>query len=203
MGVAKAMPRKNKVKIYINALTQIAIDPHNRIPTTDARLIRRIVRDSQFRAYSALDTLRIWAAVRHGEEGNIFPYGEQADIMFNSALLYEQAILKKYAIPLLKQVRPDQPEYSEAKRLIRMLSYFMKHPKKKCHSILFCASLSVNLNRNKQKQQPCQRVLSIGCCFMLNAHEISVCEYRDFFTCGCYSCDFQISGADHKINMNE
>ena len=122
--VAKAIPRKNKVKIYINALTQIAIDPHNRIPTTDARLIRRIVRDSQFRAYSALDTLRIWAAVRHGEEGNIFPYGEEADIMFNSALLYEQAILKKYAIPLLKQVKPDQPEYSEAKRLIRMLSYF-------------------------------------------------------------------------------
>lgn len=122
--VAKSIPRENKVKIYINALTQLGIDPHNRIPTTDTRLIRRIVRDSQFRAYSALDTLRVWASVRHGEEGNIFPYGEEADLMFNSALLYEQSILKKYAIPLLQEVKPDEPEYSEARRLIRMLSYF-------------------------------------------------------------------------------
>ncbi len=126
--VAQNIPRENKVKIYINALTQLAIDQHNRIPTTDARLIRRLVRDSQFRSHSAAETLRMWASVLHGEEGNIFPFGEEADLMFNSALLYEQTVLKKYAIPLLRAVPPDQPEYSEARRLIRLLGFFYEAP---------------------------------------------------------------------------
>ncbi len=126
--VAEGIPHENKVKIYINALTQLAIDQHNRIPTTDARLIRRLVRDSQFRSHNAVETLRMWAAVLHGEEGNIFPFGEEADLMFNSALLYEQSVLKKHAIPLLRAVPPDQPEYSEARRLIRLLGFFYEAP---------------------------------------------------------------------------
>lgn len=116
--------RENKIKIYISALTQLSIDNHNRIPTTDARLLRRIVRDSQFRGHDALRTLQLWPAVRRGEERNIFPFQEEADIMFNSALIYELAVLKKYAEPLLKKIGPDQPEFSEAKRLLNFLEYF-------------------------------------------------------------------------------
>ncbi|SHK03351.1 nucleoside kinase [Propionispora hippei] len=119
-----AIPREQKIKIYISALTQLSIDTHNRIPTTDTRLIRRIVRDSQFRSHDALGTLRMWLSVRRGEEKNIFPYQEDADIMFNSALLYELAVLKKYAEPLLERVTLNDDVYPEAKRLLKFLSYF-------------------------------------------------------------------------------
>jgi uridine kinase len=119
-----AIPRELKVKIYISALTQLSIDNHNRITTTDTRLLRRIVRDSQFRAHDALKTLKIWPSVRRGEERNIFPYQEEADIMFNTALIYELAVLKKYAEPLLSEIGPAEPEYSEAKRLLNFLAFF-------------------------------------------------------------------------------
>jgi uridine kinase len=122
--LTESVPRARKVKIYISALTQLSIDHHNRIPTTDTRLIRRIVRDSQFRAHDALKTLQIWASVRRGEERNIFPFQEEADIMFNSALIYELGVLKKYAEPLLQKVAIEQPEYYEAKRLLNFLEYF-------------------------------------------------------------------------------
>ena len=119
-----SVARHNKVKIHISTMTQIAIDEHNRIPTTDARLIRRIVRDSQFRSRDARRTLRMWPSVMRGEEKNIFPYTEDADLMFNSALIYELAVLRNAAIPLLEAVGPEYPEHMEAKRLIRLLSYF-------------------------------------------------------------------------------
>jgi uridine kinase len=114
-----------KFKIYVSALTQISIDRHNRIPTTDNRLIRRIVRDYKYRAHSALATLRRWPSVRAGEEKNIFPYQEEADIMFNSALLYEFSVLKKFAEPIIKEVPENEKEYSEAMRLLKFLSFFM------------------------------------------------------------------------------
>jgi len=119
-----AIAKEHKVKIYVSALTQLSIDNHNRIPTTDARLLRRIVRDSQFRSHDALKTLRMWPSVRRGEERNIFPFQEEADIMFNSALIYELAILKKYAIPLLEKVEPNETVYSEAQRMLNFLAYF-------------------------------------------------------------------------------
>lgn len=119
-----AIAKEHKVKIYVSALTQLSIDNHNRIPTTDARLLRRIVRDSQFRSQDALKTLRMWPSVRRGEERNIFPFQEEADIMFNSALIYELAILKKYAIPLLEKVGPNETVYSEAQRMLNFLAYF-------------------------------------------------------------------------------
>lgn len=119
------IPKENKFKIYISALTQLKIDDHNRIPTTDTRLIRRIVRDSKYRGHSAEKTIGMWYSVRRGEEKNIFPYQEGADVMFNSALVYELATLKKYAEPLLLAIKEDQPEYSEAKRLLKFLSYFI------------------------------------------------------------------------------
>lgn len=111
-------------RIYVSALTQISIDGQNRIPTTDNRLLRRLVRDHRYRGHDALETLRRWPSVRRGEERNIFPYQENADIMFNSALLYELAVLKGYAEPLLKGVYQNQPEYAEVKRLLKFLSYF-------------------------------------------------------------------------------
>ncbi len=113
-----------KYRIYISALTQIGIDGHNRIPTTDNRLLRRIIRDHKYRGYSAFETLKRWPSVRRGEERNIFPYQEQADIMFNSALLYELAVIKKYAEPLLKNICQAEYEYAEARRLLKFLSYF-------------------------------------------------------------------------------
>ncbi len=122
--LTQVVPRDQKIKIYISALTQLSIDSHNRIPTTDARLIRRIVRDSEFRGHDAVMTLGMWPSVRRGEEKNIFPYQEEADIMFNSALIYELGILKKYAEPLLAEVTSDLEVYSEAKRLLNFLSYF-------------------------------------------------------------------------------
>ena len=115
---------KIKYKIYISALTQIGIDGHNRIPTTDNRFLRRMIRDYKYRGYSALDTLKRWPSVRRGEEKNIFPYQEQADIMFNSALLYELALLKKYAEPLLKNICQSEKEFAEARRILKFLSYF-------------------------------------------------------------------------------
>ncbi|TKG91114.1 nucleoside kinase [Puteibacter caeruleilacunae] len=113
----------NKFKIFISALTQINIDLHNYIPTTDNRLIRRIIRDSRYRNYSALDTIRRWRSVRVGEEKYIFPYQENADIMFNSALIYELCVLKRFAEPLLKTVPENQKEYSEAVRLLKFFAY--------------------------------------------------------------------------------
>ena len=113
-----SVPRDKKYKIYISALTQLNIDAHNRIPTTDARLLRRMVRDYQFRGAYALKTLRQWPNVRAGEEKNIFPFQEEADAMFNSALIYELAVLKHYAVPLLEMVPRDVPEYTKANRLL-------------------------------------------------------------------------------------
>jgi uridine kinase len=115
---------KLKYRIFVSALTQLSIDKQNPIPTTDNRLLRRIVRDSNFRSYSALDTLKRWDSVRRGEEKYIFPYQENADIMFNSALLYELSVLKKHADPILKEVPENVPEYAEALRLLKFISYF-------------------------------------------------------------------------------
>lgn len=118
------IPKDQKYKIYISCLTVLNMDYNNRISTTDSRLIRRIVRDSQFRGYKALHTLQMWESVNRGEVNNIFPYQEQADSMFNSSLIYELAVLKDYALPLLREITNDCPEYSEAKKLITMLEYF-------------------------------------------------------------------------------
>ncbi len=122
------LPRENKFKIYVSALTQLNIDEHNRIPTTDGRLLRRIVRDARTRGADARRTIEMWPSVRRGEDNNIFPYQEEADIMFNSALIYELAVLKQYAEPLLFSVTPDQPEHEEAKRLLKFLDYFLPIP---------------------------------------------------------------------------
>jgi uridine kinase len=111
-------------KIFISALTSISIDDQNPISTTDNRLIRRMIRDAKYRGYSALETIRRWPSVRKGEEENIFPHQENADIMFNTALLYELGVLKKYAEPLLKSVPENQPEFSESLRLLKFLGYF-------------------------------------------------------------------------------
>ena len=126
--LSHALPSKNKYKIYISALTQLNIDEHNRIPTTDGRLIRRIVRDARTRGTSAKETIARWPSVRRGEEANIFPYQEQADVMFNSALVYELACLKLYAEPLLFGIAKSEPEYLEAKRLLKFLDYFVAVP---------------------------------------------------------------------------
>jgi len=115
---------ENTFKIFLSALTQISIDDQNHISTTDNRMIRRMIRDSKYRNYSACETIRRWPSVRAGEDKNIFPYQENADIMFNSALIYELAVLKKYAEPLLKAVTESQPEFSESNRLLKFFSYF-------------------------------------------------------------------------------
>ena len=116
---------ENKFKIYISALTQLNIDEHNRIPSTDGRLIRRMVRDARTRGTSAKDTIAMWPSVQRGEEENIFPYQESADVVFNSALIYELAVLKPYAEPLLFGIPRDAPEYIEAKRLLKFFDYFL------------------------------------------------------------------------------
>ena len=118
------IPPKAKFKIYVSALTSINIDDHNRIPSTDNRLVRRIVRDYKYRKYSAQDTISRWPSVRRGEEIHIFPFQEEADIMFNTALLYELAVLKPLAEHILLEVCPGSPEYAEATRLLRFFSYF-------------------------------------------------------------------------------
>jgi len=115
----------SKFKIYISAITSMRIDRHNRIPTTDMRFIRRIVRDHQFRGCSAEKTIEMWPSVRRGEEKNIFPFQENADVMFNSSLIYELGVLKKLAVPLLMAIRPSLPQYSESRRLLEFLSYFL------------------------------------------------------------------------------
>ena len=122
-GLIPAIPSERAYRVYVSALTQINIDRHNRVPTTDLRLIRRIVRDATYRGYSALDTLSRWESVRRGEKRNIFPYQENADIMFNSALLYELAVLRPLAEPLLLQVEPSQRHYIEARRLLSILGW--------------------------------------------------------------------------------
>ena len=120
-----SLPKENKFKIYISALTSLNIDEHNRVPTADGRLIRSMVRDARTRGASAQDTIRMWNSVRRGEEENIFPYQEEADVMFNSALVYELAVLKQYAEPILFGIPADSPEYTEAKRLLKFLDYFL------------------------------------------------------------------------------
>lgn len=127
-ALTASLPRENKFKIYISALTQLNIDEHNRISTTDGRLLRRIVRDARTRGASAKDTIAMWDSVRRGEENNIFPYQESADVMFNSALIYELAVLKLYAEPQLFSISPQEPEYEEAKRLLKFLDYFLPIP---------------------------------------------------------------------------
>lgn len=127
-ALSASLPAENKFKIYISALTQLNIDEHNRIPTTDGRLIRRIVRDARTRGTSARETIARWPSVRRGETDNIFPYQEEADVVFNSALVYELACLKVYAEPLLFGIDRDAPEYPEAKRLLKFLDYFVPVP---------------------------------------------------------------------------
>lgn len=122
------IPKEQKYKIYISALTVLNIDYYNRISTTDTRLIRRIVRDYQFRGYNAAYTLEMWSSVNRGEQNNIFKFQEEADVMFNSSLIYELSVLKKYAIPLLKEIDSSSTLYSETKRLLSMLSYFEDIP---------------------------------------------------------------------------
>ena len=123
--LSHSLPKESKYKIYISALTQLNVDEHNRIPTTDGRLLRRMVRDARTRGASAQDTIRMWPSVRRGEEENIFPYQEEADAMFNSALIYELAVLKQYAQPLLFRIPRSSEEYLEAKRLLKFLDYFI------------------------------------------------------------------------------
>ena len=132
------IPKEQKFKIYISCLTVLNIDYYNRISTTDSRLIRRIVRDNQFRGYSAIHTLRMWQSVGRGEAKNIFPYQEEADAMFNSSLIYELSVLKDYAMPLLREITNKEPEFSEAKRLYAMLQYFESIPEEyvPTHSLL-------------------------------------------------------------------
>lgn len=122
------IPPENIYRIYVSALTQLNVDRHNRVPTTDTRLIRRIVRDALFRGYSAEETLARWESVRRGEKRHIFPYQENADVMFNSALVYELAVLKPLAEPLLRQVEPSSPRRVEAKRLLAFLEWFTPCP---------------------------------------------------------------------------
>ena len=120
-----SLPSESKFKIYISALTALNIDNHNRIPTTDVRLLRRIVRDARTRGASAKHTIAMWPSVRRGEEQNIFPFQESADAMFNSAQIYELSFLKQYAEPLLFKISKDEPEYYEAKRLLKFLDYIL------------------------------------------------------------------------------
>ena len=123
-ALSYSLPAENKFKIYVSALTQMNIDEHTRIPTTDGRLLRRMVRDARTRGASAQKTISMWPSVRRGEDENIFPYQESADVVFNSALIYELSVLKQYAEPLLFGIKPEEPEYLEAKRLLKFLNYF-------------------------------------------------------------------------------
>lgn len=123
--LSHSLPMDSKYKIYISALTTLNIDDHNRIPTTDARLLRRMVRDFRTRGASAQRTLDMWSSVRRGEDENIFPYQESADATFNSALIYELSVLKQFAEPVLYSVKKGEPQYLEAQRLLKFLSYFL------------------------------------------------------------------------------
>jgi uridine kinase len=126
--LTESIPSENKFKIYISALTQLRIDCINRIATTDSRLVRRMVRDYKYRGYSAQETIARWSSVRRGEEKHIFPFQENADIMFNSALIYELAVLKKYALPILREVSRESNEFSYAESLIDFLRLFVDCP---------------------------------------------------------------------------
>jgi uridine kinase len=119
------VPKERCYRIYVSALTQLNLDHYNRVPTTDSRLIRRVVRDARERGYSALDTIRRWESVRAGEKRWIFPFQEHADVMFNSALVYELSVLKPLAEPLLYQIENKVPEYVEARRLLALLRWFL------------------------------------------------------------------------------
>ena len=123
--LTEMIPQGSKLKIYVSALTSLNMDRHNRIHTTDTRLRRRMVRAHQYRNHSAVDTIKRWPSVRRGEEKNIFLFQEEADVMFNSALTYELAVLKVFAEPLLKAIPETVPEYIEAKRLLHFLQYFL------------------------------------------------------------------------------
>jgi uridine kinase len=124
-ALVPSIPEERIYRVYVSALTQLNIDHHNRVPTTDTRLLRRIVRDASYRGYTAQMTINRWESVRRGEEHNIFPYQENADAMFNSALVYELAVLKPFVEPLLRQVEPGSLEYVEAKRLLAFLEWFL------------------------------------------------------------------------------
>lgn len=126
--LTSSIEKDKKYKVYISALTVLNMDRYNRISTTDTRLVRRIVRDHQFRSYTAKDTIKAWSNVNKGEEKNIFPYQEQADSIFNTSLIYELGVLKSYALPLLEQITPEEIEYAEARRLINILKYFKEIP---------------------------------------------------------------------------
>ena len=123
-----SLPKESKFKIYISCLTALNIDDHNRIPTADARLLRRIERDARTRGHSAQATIKMWPSVRRGESENIFPYQDSADVIFNSALIYEASVLKPYVQPLLFGVPRNSEEYIEAKRLLRFLNCFLPIP---------------------------------------------------------------------------
>ena len=123
-----ALPKESKYKIYISCLTTLNVDDHNRIPTTDARLLRRIERDARTRGYSAQATIKMWPSVRRGEENNIFPFQESADTIFNSSLIYETALLKPYVQPLLFGVPRDREEYIAAKRPLKFQNHFLPDP---------------------------------------------------------------------------
>ncbi len=122
--LTKLIPEEQKFRVYVSALTTLNIDDHNWISTSDSRLLRRIVRDYKYRGVSAIDTIARWPSVRRGEEKWIFPFQENADAMFNSSLLFELAVMKRYVEPILRQVPNDTPHYEEAYRLLRFLSYF-------------------------------------------------------------------------------
>lgn len=124
--LTESIPNENKYKIYVSALTMLNLDNHNRIPTTDTRIIRRIVRDSQFRNHTALETIYMWPLVRRGEERFIFPFQEEADVMFNSALIYELAALKSFVEPLLREIPRSEPAFAEAKRLLSFTDNFLE-----------------------------------------------------------------------------
>ncbi|MCR5295047.1 MAG: nucleoside kinase [Lachnospiraceae bacterium] len=126
--LTKSLPKESKFKVYISALTQLNVDEHNRVPSRDGRLIRRIIRDHRTRGYSAASTINMWEKVRQGEENYIFPYQETADVFFNSALPYELAVLKPYVLPLLFGIGPDDAAYLEARRLLKFLDYFLPLP---------------------------------------------------------------------------
>lgn len=122
--LTEKIAEEEKFRIYISPLTQLNIDVHNRVPTTDARMLRRIVRDYKFRGHSAAQTIALWPKVRSGEDVNIFPYNGRADVLFNSAMVYELSVLKKYAQPLLEAVSPEEEEYSEAVRMLKFIRFF-------------------------------------------------------------------------------
>ena len=129
---------KDKFKIYISALTQLNVDEHNNLSATDGRLLRRICRDNRTRATSAKDTIAMWDSVRRGENKYIFPFQESADVMFNSSFVYELAVIKPYVQPLLFQITPEDPEYVEAKRLLKFLDYILPVPSEDInHNSLF------------------------------------------------------------------